>query len=83
MENHHFPWIKHDKLPFSIVRLIYQRVDPIKSHETTIFLWFSYGFPMVFLMLVIYQLDLHSAWLHLSAWLTPSSSRPTRSTTRA
>ena len=27
----------------------YQRVNPIKSHETTIFLWSSYGFPMVFL----------------------------------
>ena len=24
----------------------YQRVNPIKSHKTTIFLWFSYGFPM-------------------------------------
>ena len=23
----------------------YQRVNPMKSHETTIFLWFSYGFP--------------------------------------
>ena len=25
----------------------YQRVYPIKSHKTTIFLWFSYSFPMV------------------------------------
>ena len=25
-----------------------QRVNPIKSHQTIIFLWFSYGFPMVF-----------------------------------
>ena len=24
----------------------FQRVYPIKSHETTIFLWFSYGFPI-------------------------------------
>ena len=24
----------------------YQRVTPIKSHETSIFLWFSYGFPV-------------------------------------
>ena len=31
--------------------LVYQRVHPIKSHWTTIFLWFSYGFPMVFLWL--------------------------------
>ena len=23
-------------------------IDPIKSHETTIFRWFPYGFPMVF-----------------------------------
>ena len=28
--------------------LIYQRVNPIKSHWITIFLWFSYGFPMGF-----------------------------------
>ena len=28
---------------------VYQRVNPIKSHETSIFLWFSYGFLMVFL----------------------------------
>ena len=26
-----------------------QRVNPIKSHETTVFPWFSYGFPLVFL----------------------------------
>ena len=26
----------------------YQRVYPIKSHETTIFLWFSHVFSMVF-----------------------------------
>ena len=25
----------------SIIMLVYQRVTPIKSHETTIFLWFS------------------------------------------
>ena len=25
----------------------YQRVYPIEFHETTIFLWFSYGFPMI------------------------------------
>ena len=25
----------------------YIPLNPIKSHETTIFLWFSYGFPMV------------------------------------
>ena len=37
----------------SIAMLVYQRLNiplnPIKSHKTTIFLWFSYGFPMVFL----------------------------------
>ena len=27
----------------------YQRLNPMKSHETTIFLWFSYGFPLVWL----------------------------------
>ena len=35
-----------------------QRVNPIKSHSTTIFLWFFYGFPMVFLwfaQMVIFQ----------------------------
>ena len=26
----------------------HQRVNPIKSHKTTIFPWFSYGFPMVY-----------------------------------
>ena len=26
----------------------YQEVNPIKSYKTTIFPWFSYGFPMVF-----------------------------------
>ena len=25
--------------------LSYQKANPIKSHKTTIFLWFSYGFP--------------------------------------
>ena len=29
--------------------LIIEAIHPIKSHETIIFLWFSYGFPMVFL----------------------------------
>ena len=29
----------------------YQRVNPIKSPQTTIFLWFSYGFTLVFLWL--------------------------------
>ena len=24
--------------------LVYQMINPIQSHETTIFLWFSYGF---------------------------------------
>ena len=24
----------------------YQKVNPKQSHESTIFLWFSYGFPM-------------------------------------
>ena len=32
--------------PFSKAMFIYQRVNPIKSHSTTIFLWFSYGFRM-------------------------------------
>ena len=35
----------HYKWQFSIVMLDYQRVNPIKSNETTIFLWFSCGFP--------------------------------------
>ena len=34
---------------FQFVILNYQRVSSIKSHKTTIFLWFSYGFPMVLL----------------------------------
>ena len=33
---------------FSMAMLVNQRIKPIKSHETTIFLWFSHGFPMVF-----------------------------------
>ena len=33
---------------FQPAMLDYQSVNPIKSHETTIFLWFSYGSPMVF-----------------------------------
>ena len=47
-----FLWFSYG---FPIVLFNYQRVNPIKSHETTIkppffngFLWFSYGFPMVF-----------------------------------
>ena len=39
--------------------LIYPRVNPIKSDETTIFLRFSYGFPMVFLW---FGGDLHPLW---------------------
>ena len=34
--------------PFSSSQTVrhYQRVNPIKSHSTIIFPWFSYGFPM-------------------------------------
>ena len=39
--------------PCSMAMLNNQRVNPIKSHKTIIFLWFSYGFPMVFLC--VYQ----------------------------
>ena len=38
---------------------VYQKVNPIKSHEITIFLWFSYGFPMVFL------------WASIAPWPGP------------
>ena len=31
----------------SYVRQITRGLNSIKSHETNIFLWFSYGFPMV------------------------------------
>ena len=32
----------------SVITKRIQKVNPIKYHLTTIFLWFSYGFPMVF-----------------------------------
>ena len=49
MENHYVVWENplYILWPCSIAMLNYQRVYPIKSHKTTIFLWFSYGLPMV------------------------------------
>ena len=50
MENHHPQNV--NQLPFSAMfnskMLVYQRLNLIKSHETTIFPWFPHGFPMVF-----------------------------------
>ena len=36
------------KVTFHSYVNVYQRVNPLNSHQTTIFLWFSYGFPIVF-----------------------------------
>ena len=60
MENHHLEWM----FPLKLVILHSyvtncQRVNPItvyKSHSTTIFLWFSCGFPMVFLQIFSFLL---------------------------
>ena len=41
---HYFDWAM-----FNSYVSHYQSVKPIKFHETTIFPWFSHGFPMVFL----------------------------------
>ena len=54
--------IFHSKL------LVYQRVNPIKSHWITIFPWFSCGFPMVFDITRGY-----STWPLPSRWPLPSS----------
>ena len=48
MENHHSGSNAHQNMaswPNSMPKWNYQRLNPIKSHETTIFLWFSSGFP--------------------------------------
>jgi len=44
MENHHFYGKTQYKWPFSIAMLVYQRVN---LHFPMVFLWFSYGFPVV------------------------------------
>ena len=43
-----FPIEKWWIFPVRKLLVIYQRLYPMKSHSTTIFLWFSYGFPMGF-----------------------------------
>ena len=39
--------------------LVYQRVNSRKSHETIMFLWFSYGFPMV---PIEHSIGFHKRW---------------------
>ena len=41
-------WQLKDQHSQRMKRYHYQRVNLIKSNETTIFPWFSYGFPMVY-----------------------------------
>ena len=51
MENLHFQWVNPLYISMAMFNSYvshYHKVYPIKSHETTIFLWFSYDFPMVF-----------------------------------
>ena len=53
MEHHHFSWENPLFLwPFSIAMSVHQRVNhikiPLNHHFPMVFLWFSYGFPMVF-----------------------------------
>ena len=43
----------------------YIPLKPIKTHETTIFLWFSYGFPRVFLW---FSYGFHPEVVYLGAW---------------
>ena len=44
--NDDITWCNHDRL---FMDSISERKSSMRSHSTTIFLWFSHGFPMVFL----------------------------------
>ena len=55
IENDHLEWLfPIEMVLFHVVMLVYQKVNPIKSHEKTpcfygfpmVFLWFSYGVPI-------------------------------------
>ena len=48
----------------------YQRENPIRSHKTTIFLWFSYGNPpnAVCCTILYLSLSVQRRW-HLFLWL--------------
>ena len=45
-KNDDITWCNHDRL---FMDSISERKSSMRSHSTTIFLWFSHGFPMVFL----------------------------------